>query len=48
MSRSVNIILVTPSFPVILFIAFGCIVLYFRSKGGYKPIVLGEHEAGDG
>jgi len=27
-------------FPVILLIAFGAIALWFRSRGGYKPVVL--------
>ena len=27
-------------FPLILCIVFGAIALWFRSKGGYKPIVL--------
>lgn len=31
-------------FPAILFIAFGLVALYFRSRGGYKPIEL---ETGD-
>ena len=30
-------------FPAILVLAFGAIMLYFRSKGGYKPIELVEH-----
>jgi|TARA_B100001971_G_scaffold146443_1_gene135501 MFS family permease len=30
-------------FPAILVIAFGAIILYFRSRGGYKPIELVEH-----
>ena len=34
-------------FPAILVIAFGIIALYFRSKGGYKPIELVENRAGD-
>ncbi|MFT4539968.1 MAG: MFS family permease [Planctomycetota bacterium] len=29
-------------FPGVLIIAFGLIALYFRSKGGYKPVVLTE------
>ena len=28
-------------FPAILVFAFGLIFLYFRSRGGYKPIELG-------
>ena len=28
------------SFPALLFIVFGLIALYFRSRGGYKPIEL--------
>ena len=28
-------------FPAILVIAFGLIFLYFRSRGGYKPVELG-------
>jgi MFS family permease len=31
-------------FPVVLFVAFGLIVVYFRSKGGYKPILLNDGE----
>ena len=27
-------------FPTILVVVFGLIALYFRSKGGYKPIEL--------
>ena len=30
-------------FPAILVIAFGAIMLYFRSRGGYKPIELIDH-----
>ena len=30
-------------FPAILVIAFGAIMLYFRSRGGYKPIELVDH-----
>jgi hypothetical protein len=29
-------------FPALLFVVFGLIALYFRSKGGYKPIILNE------
>jgi hypothetical protein len=29
-------------FPALLVVAFGLIFLYFRSKGGYKPIILNE------
>ncbi len=29
-------------FPAILIVAFGLIALYFRSRGGYKPVELGE------
>lgn len=32
-------------FPMVLFLAFGLIALWFRSRGGYKPIEL---NAGDG
>lgn len=28
------------TFPLIMFICFGLISLYFRSKGGYKPVLL--------
>jgi MFS family permease len=31
-------------FPAILFVVFGLIALYFRSRGGYKPVELGEAE----
>ena len=31
-------------FPAILLVVFGAIALYFRSKGGYKPIELTEGE----
>ncbi|MEQ8767314.1 MAG: MFS transporter [Planctomycetota bacterium] len=31
-------------FPAILFVVFGLIALYFKSRGGYKPIILGEQE----
>ena len=31
-------------FPAILFLAFGIITLYFRSRGGYKPIELEQRE----
>ena len=34
-------------FPAIMLVAFICLFLYFRSKGGYKPVDLsvggGEH-----
>ena len=33
-------------FPLILVVVFGAIFLYFRSKGGYKPIELTEEGAG--
>jgi hypothetical protein len=33
-------------FPAILLVVFGAIALYFRSKGGYKPIELTEGEVG--
>jgi MFS family permease len=33
-------------FPAILLVVFGAIALYFRSKGGYKPIELTEGETG--
>ena len=29
-------------FPIILVIVFGAIALYFKSQGGYKPVVLEE------
>ncbi len=29
-------------FPALLFVVFGLIALYFRSKGGYKPVILSE------
>ena len=27
-------------FPIVLFLAFGAIALWFRSRGGYKPVEL--------
>ena len=30
-------------FPALLFVIFGLIALYFRSRGGYKPVELGDH-----
>ena len=35
-------------FPLILFFAFGCIFLYFKSQGGYKPIELATSSGGGG
>ena len=35
------------AFPLVMLICFALIALYFKSKGGYKPIVL-ESEEGDG
>ncbi|MFT7167586.1 MAG: hypothetical protein ACI80K_000708, partial [Paracoccaceae bacterium] len=29
-------------FPALLFIIFAVIALYFRSRGGYKPVELSE------
>ena len=29
-------------FPLLLFVVFGVIALWFKSRGGYRPIVLGE------
>ena len=34
-------------FPAILVVAFGCIALYFKSKGGYKPVELEPSEVSD-
>jgi hypothetical protein len=31
-------------FPLILLVVFGIIALYFRSKGGYKPVELTEED----
>ena len=31
-------------FPLVLLVAFGLITLYFRSRGGYKPVELTTHE----
>jgi MFS family permease len=33
-------------FPIVLFLAFGAIALYFRSRGGYKPVELGQAGGG--
>lgn len=43
-----DVLLYAVRFPAILVIAFGLIVLYFRTKGGYRPVVLAEHNAGGG
>ena len=32
------------TFPGILFIAFGLIALWFRSRGGYRPVELKKRE----
>ena len=33
------------AFPLVMLIAFALIAAYFRSKGGYKPVELGESES---
>jgi len=35
-------------FPCTLIVVFGCIALYFKSQGGYKPIELSEAGSGGG
>lgn len=35
-----DVLLYAARFPAILFVVFGIIALYFRSRGGYKPIEL--------
>jgi hypothetical protein len=38
-----DVLLYAARFPALLLIAFGLIVLWFRSRGGYKPVELQEH-----
>ena len=41
-----DVLLYAVRFPAILFVVFGLIALYFRSRGGYKPIdIHGKEEA---
>ena len=35
-------------FPATLVLAFGAIFLYFRARGGYKPVELTDSSGGDG
>lgn len=34
-------------FPGIMVVAYIGLIIYFRAKGGYKPLVISEHETGD-
>jgi len=36
------------AFPLVMFICFGAIAFWFKSKGGYKPIELGAADSGGG
>lgn len=36
-----DVLLYAVRFPAVLFVVFGAIALYFRARGGYKPIELG-------
>ena len=40
-----NVLVYAARFPALLVVAFGAIFLYFRSRGGYRPIELLEEES---
>ncbi|MDP6740504.1 MAG: MFS transporter [Myxococcota bacterium] len=40
-----NVLLYAVRFPALLMVVFGIIALYFRMRGGYKPIELDTHSA---
>ena len=43
-----SVLRVAAILPTVMAIAFILIILYYKSTGGYKPVVLSEEEGGDG
>ena len=36
------------AFPLVMLVFFGLIAMWFKSQGGYKPVILDEEDGGDG